>query len=221
MHVSIIDDEKILAGKIAKKFEMNGFVVSAFYGYREFVNSAPDSQLYIVDISLGDGSGFDVITWLRNERKVRAPIILISGYGDNERVIKGLDIGADDYLIKPFLPEVLVARARAIIRRSGGSVAKEEVRKLGKLVCHPPGGAVTYDGKPLVLTRNERLMLETLMERAEWIVPRDELISRVWGRQAEVTDNTICVTLSNLRRKIGEGCRIKAVYNQGYVIERA
>lgn len=169
---------------------------------------------------MGDGSGFDVIRWLRNTKKTAAPIILISGYGDSQNVIHGLDIGADDYLTKPFLPEELVARARAVIRRS---IVQPNVEAfhVGKLTYSPSSGTATYDGKPLVLTRNERMTIEALTERPKWIVSREELVAKVWGggRYVEVSDNTICVTLSNLRKKLGSDCRIRAIYNQGYVLE--
>ena len=119
---------------------------------------------------MGDGSGFDIIKWLREVRKSTAPIILISGYGDSQNVIYGLDIGADDYL---------------------------------KLSCCPASSSAYFDGKPLPLTKNERLMLEALIERPNWTVPHDELASKVWGSGSFVTENTISVTLSGLRKKIG------------------
>lgn len=221
MRVSIVDDEKILAGNIAKKLEKNGFTVSVYHGYRQFVNTdRGDSQLYVVDLSLGDGSGFDIIKWLRETRKTTAPIILISGHGDSQNIIRGLDIGADDYLTKPFQPDELVARIRAVVRRSSAQSASFAY-VLGKLACDPAKGIVSYDGKPLVLTRNERLLVETLIERPKWIVSRDELIARVWGggRVIDVSDNTISVTLSNVRKKLGSDFRVRTVYNQGFILE--
>jgi len=117
MHISIIDDEKLLTHKISKKLEGSGYATSSFYGYEDFMRHGDiRSQLYIVDISLRDGSGFDIIKWLRNG-KSRAPIIIISGYGDTSRITYGLDLGADDYLVKPVQPDELVARIRAILRR--------------------------------------------------------------------------------------------------------
>ena len=93
MHISIIDDEKLLANKILKKLRGSGYAADAFYGYQDFItNGDSGSGLYIVDVSLGDGSGFDVIRWLRNNRNCKSPIIIISGFGDSENIVYGLDI---------------------------------------------------------------------------------------------------------------------------------
>jgi DNA-binding response OmpR family regulator len=88
MHISIIDDEKILADKILKKLQNNGYAASAFYGYQDFMHHGDaTSGLYIIDISLSDGTGFDIIRWLRKNKESRAPIIVISGYGDSQNIV--------------------------------------------------------------------------------------------------------------------------------------
>ncbi len=117
---------------------------------------------------------------MRTVKKVAAPIILISAYGDSQNVIRGLDMGADDYLTKPFLPEELVARARAVIRRSAVPSSADSFR-LGKLEYCPASGSAKYDGTPIMLTRNERSIIETLLERPNWIVSREELVAKAWG----------------------------------------
>lgn len=222
MRVTIVDDEKILAGNIAKKLEKHGFVVDVFHGYEPFVRGcACDSQLFVVDVSLGDGSGFDVIKWLREIRKCDSPIILISGYGDSQNVIYGLEIGADDYLTKPFQPDELVARIKAVMRRSSGKGDKDHWYAFGKLSCCPASASAYLDGKPLPLTKNERLMLEVLIERPNWTVPREELVSRVWGSGSFITENAVHVTLSSVRKKIGPSFRIRTIYSQGFVLESA
>lgn len=86
------------------------------------------SQLYIVDISLRDGSGFDIVKRLRKDGKSKVPIIIISGYGDSQNIIYGLDLGADDYLRKPFVPDELIARVRAVLRRPE-TISKQPVLK--------------------------------------------------------------------------------------------
>lgn len=88
MHISIIDDEKILANKILKKLQNNGYAASAFHGYEDFMHHGDASSgLYIIDISLSDGTGFDIIRWLRKNKESRVPIIVISGYADTQNIV--------------------------------------------------------------------------------------------------------------------------------------
>ena len=129
MHISVIDDEKILANKVLKKLQGSGYAASAFYGYEDFMRHGDaDSQLYIIDISLGDGTGFDIVRWLRQNKQSTVPIIMISGYGDSQNIIYGLDLGADDYLTKPLVPDELIARVKAILRRPSIINAGEIIR---------------------------------------------------------------------------------------------
>ncbi|USN58365.1 MAG: response regulator transcription factor [Candidatus Peribacteria bacterium] len=119
MKICIIEDEVLLAERIQQKLERNGYNVSMYTSYSSFMNQhSLDADLYIIDIALGDGSGFDIINWLRETKKSIAPVIITSGYNDTERKVYGLDIGADDYLPKPFSPRELLARIRALTRRN-------------------------------------------------------------------------------------------------------
>lgn len=119
MKICIIEDEVLLAERIQQKLERNGYNVSLYNSCTDFMNShSIDADLYIIDIALGDGSGFDIITWLRETKKSIAPVMITSGYNDTERKVYGLDIGADDYLPKPFSPRELLARIRALTRRN-------------------------------------------------------------------------------------------------------
>ena len=88
MHISIIDDEKLLVNRVLKKLKSHGYAASAFYGYEDFMlNGDAHSQLYIIDLSLGDGSGFDIIRWLRENNGSQVPIIIVSGYNDSQNII--------------------------------------------------------------------------------------------------------------------------------------
>jgi DNA-binding response OmpR family regulator len=221
MHISIIDDEKILAQRIQKKLENEGFAVSIFHGYKEFMqNGDARSKLYIIDISLWDGSGFEIITWLRANSSSKAPIMIISGYGDSEKVVYGLNIGADDYMIKPLLPDELIARVKALMRRPHTLISSKLL--LYKDISYNPERHETRVWENQVyLTHKESMILELFLSRQWHLVSREELINSVWGwnKLSDVSDNTINVTLSKLRKKVGNNFDLKTIYNEGYIIE--
>jgi len=221
MHISIIDDEKILANKILKKLQNNGFAASAFHGYEDFMSRGDaSSDLYIIDLSLGDGMGFDIIDWLRKNQHSRVPIIIISGYSDSQNVIYGLDIGADDYLTKPFMPDVLIARVRAILRRPY-DLNDESIIEYKDITFNTATKETKVHGKLAFLTKNENLIVEAFLSHQNKVITREKLITNVWGghRLSDISDNTINVTLSNTRRKLAGNFMPKTIYNQGYILE--
>jgi len=221
MHISIIDDEKILANKILKKLQGSGYAASAFHGYRDFMSHGDASSgLYIVDISLSDGTGFDIIRWLRKNKQSRVPIIVISGYADTQNVVYGLDIGADDYLTKPFAPEELIARIRAILRRPG-NMANNSIIRYKDISFNAVTKETKVEGKSVYLTKNESLIIEAFLSNQKKVLTRERIISSVWGGHhlSDVSDNTINVTLSNIRKKLAGNFNPKTIYNQGYVLE--
>ncbi len=204
MHISIIDDEKILSEAIGKKLRNHGYSVSVFTSYRDFMRfGAPESQLYIVDVTLGDGSGFDIVRWLRRQCESSTPIIMISGHGDNQNVVYGLDIGADDYLVKPFQPEVLLARVRAVLRRPVEYSAKKTYQ-YRDLTFDVDTKVAHIADRRIQLTRTEGLLLECLLSRRGRAVSRERIVADVWGtdRFEDVSDNVVSATFSHLRRKL-------------------
>lgn len=221
MHISIIDDEKILSEKIAKKVRNYGFSASAFFWYEDFMKHGDaKSQLYIVDISLRDGSGFDIVNWLRDTQKSMAPIIIISGYGDLENKIHGLDSGADDYLIKPFLPEELISRIKAIMRRPRDMIYEKTLNF--KDICFDVSKRkMSVGGYQVHLTRTEQLILEVLLKNIGEIVSRETIIAYVWWshKYEDVSDNNLSVHVRNIKRKLWEKYAIRTEYNYGYILE--
>lgn len=221
MHISIIDDEKILGWKIQKKLENEGYAVSVFHSYTDFMmNGDSKSQLYIVDISLGDGSGFDIITWLRDSAESKAPIMIISWYGNSEKVVYGLNIGADDYLGKPFSPDELIARVKALLRRPV-TLIPQALLKYKNITFNPANKETKVWGSKIYLTHKETMILEFFLGLQKEVVSREKLITSIWWwhRLGDVSDNTINVTLSKLRKKIGTNFNLKTLYNHGYILE--
>ncbi len=178
------------------------------------------SQLYIVDLSLTDGTGYDIITWLRNTAGCKAPIMIVSGHSESQKILSGLNMGADDYITKPFMFEELIARARALFRRP---LLIEDVRNLEfKSIALTPGSKhISVNWLKVSLTRKEAMVVELFLKEVGKVVNRNTLINQVWwwGRTQEVSDNTINVTLSKIRKKLGSEFSLKTYYNYGYILE--
>lgn len=221
MHISIIDDEKILVNKVMKKLWGNGYATSAYYSYEDFMRRGnADSQLYIVDLSLGDGSGFDIIRWLRENRNSHVPIIMVSGHGDSQNIIYGLELGADDYLIKPLVPEELMARIKAMLRRPNNFVSSTIIT-YKNLVFDIDTKMVKIGDIGVHLAKKESLILELFLTNQGKILTREQLVTSVWGggQADDITDNTINATISKVRKKLSGNFTPKTIYNHGYVLD--
>lgn len=221
MHISIIDDEKILGLKIKKKLENEWYAVRTFDSYEDFMaHGSVRSQLYIVDISLGDGSGFDIISWLRWQEGCRAPILIISGFGDTDKIIYGLNIGADDYLTKPFFPDELVARVKALLRRPV-DITPHIVLRYKDITYDPSTQETRVWDTIIYLNHKESMLLVFFLKQQKQIVSRDILVTTVWWPHSpnDVTDNTINATLSKLRKKFWTELHLRTIYGHGYILD--
>lgn len=221
MRITLIDDEKFLTAKIGKKLQDAGFIVEVHHGYNAFMKHADTgSDLYIIDISLSDGSWFDIVKWLRNSVESKVPILIISWYGDAERITMWLNLGGDDYMVKPLIPEVMIARVRALMRRPLNLLTGVALKY--KNITYSIDKKETHvDENRIYLTHKESLILELFLREQGRIINRENLVSAVWWSHETslVTDNTINATLSKMRRKIGNPFSLKTVYNEGYVLE--
>lgn len=223
MHISIIDDEKILTSKISKKLKLNWYSVSEFYSYNEFMkNWIHDniSDLYIIDLSLWDGSWFNIVNFLRTKKNSNIPIIIISWFWDAQNKVFWLDLWADDYLTKPFSPEELLARIKAILRRP--TQIKQTNKILYKdIVIDTISKKVTINGKLIDLTRKENLILEFFIENKWKLIEKEKMIKYIWWVQSsiDVNDNTINATLCKLRKKFWDNFPLKTLVNSWYILE--
>lgn len=221
MHISIIDDEVMLATRMQKKLENDGFSVSSFNSYKEFMRKGDgQSQLYIVDISLWDGSGFDIIKWLREKVESKVPVLIISGYGDSEKIIYGLTLGADDYMVKPLHPDELIARIKSLLRR--GTELKTQKPIEYKSISYNPERKETYvNNIKIHLTHKESMILELFIRNPGRIINREDLINTAWWsiQMSDVSDNTINVTLFKLRKKIGPDFQLKTIYSEWFLLD--
>jgi two-component system OmpR family response regulator len=171
---------------------------------------------WLVDWQLPDGSGLD---WLRQRRRDddRTPALMLTARDRLAQRVEGLDAGADDYLVKPFAPEELAARLRAVVRRAAGGGSA--VWHCGPVALDLAGHAATLDGRPVELTAREWAVLQALVLRAGRVVPRAELEKLVLGFESELASNAIEVHVSALRRKLGRAL-IETVRGLGYRVAR-
>jgi DNA-binding response OmpR family regulator len=221
-HVLIIDDDERLCEMLDQYLSRSGYRVTARHtaaeGLREQRNSSPDA--IILDLMLPDGSGLDVCTKLRETTGV--PIIMLTARGEATDRVVGLELGADDYLPKPFDPRELLARLRTVLRR--GSTPVNPVLRFGRLEIDRESRQVRVGGESRNLTGYQFDILVALAERAGRVVSRNQLLDCVSGRSMESFDRTIDVHISNIRAAIEDNAkqpkRILTLRGAGYLFAR-
>lgn len=223
MHISIIDDEKILTNKISKKLQLNGYWVSEYYSYNDFFKKWNTfiSDLYIIDISLWDGNWFDIIKYLKYTKKINSNIIIISWFWDTDKKIFWLDLWADDYITKPFLPDELLARVRAIFRRNDNmKILKNETIKYKDISYNKKNKEIFMFWNEVLLTKKEFLIFDLFINNIWEVIDKNYLITYVWWTQSiDVNDNTLSVAISRLRKKFCNTFNIQSRKNFWYILD--
>ena len=220
MRILIVEDDPVLADGLTRSLRHADYAVDCMNNGAEadHVLTAQSYDLVILDLGLPGLDGFEVLRRMRRRGAAVPVLVLTARDGLTDRV-KGLDIGADDYMIKPFdLPE-LEARARALIRRgqSGGS----SLLTHGALVLDTAGRRATLSGDPLDLSARELGVLEVLMMRSGRVVNKEQLAEQLYGWDEEVGPNAIEVYVHRLRRKLEPaGVSIRTIRGLGYLLEK-
>lgn len=225
--ILVIDDDVELCGLVTEFLGPEGFQVEAVHDGKSGLDRAitGDYLLIVLDVMLPGMNGFDVLRRIRDKSKV--PVLLLTARGEDVDRIVGLEIGADDYLPKPFNPRELVARIRAVLRRSGAGGNAAEVPepvRIGEVELDPATRVVRYKGKPLDLTSVEFNLLEVLLREAGRVVTRERLVDAVLNRKFSPFDRSIDMHVSKLRKKLGDSDNgsdhIKTVRGVGYIFAR-
>jgi two-component system alkaline phosphatase synthesis response regulator PhoP len=221
--VLVVDDDPGIVKLVRAYLEQAGFeVVSAHDGKKAMQiarNERPD--LVVLDLMLPEMDGWDVCRALRKESEV--PIIMLTARVEESDKLIGLELGADDYVTKPFSPRELVARVRSVLRRAGGVPPKPERISRGEITIDLTRHSVDVRGEPRDLTPTEFNLLATLMDDPGRAFTRSQLLEAVQGYAYEGYERTIDVHIKNLRQKIesdpGDPAHIKTVYGIGYKFE--
>ena len=224
--ILIIDDDAELCELVSEYLESEGFEIdtegSGDHGADRALES--DYDLIILDVMLPGINGFEALRRIRSQSNV--PVLMLTARGDDVDRIVGLEIGADDYLPKPFNPRELVARIHAILRRSSAhanadAAALNEKVAIGDIQLDKGSRTVTRDNNPIHLTAMEFDVLEVLLRNAGRVVERENLVEQVLDRKYSPYDRSIDVHVSNLRKKLGHEVdgmeRIKSVRQIGYL----
>jgi phosphate regulon transcriptional regulator PhoB len=201
----IIEDEPDIVEMVRYNFRKEGFDVESYARGREGLDALrrnpPD--LLLLDLMLPDEDGFSICRQVRADARLKSlPVIILTARGEEVDRIVGLEIGADDYVVKPFSPRELVARAKAVLRRQARPVDKEEVVEIRGLRLDPRTQDVTIHGKPVELSALEFKLLHFLVSHPRQIFSRERLLDEVWGRDYSVTPRTVDVHIRRLREKI-------------------
>ncbi|OFV84768.1 MAG: hypothetical protein A2W26_10670 [Acidobacteria bacterium RBG_16_64_8] len=207
IRILVVDDDENLRRLIAAYLGSEGYEVQeAADGHSALaVTETEDPQLVVLDLMLPGISGLEVARRIRAGRTT--PILMLTARGSEEDVLRGFEAGADDYLVKPFSPKVLVARVRAILRRSGAEVGDDAagLPGLGGISIDPKAHEVRVQGREIELTSTEFELLRVLAEHPGWVYTREELLESVWGYSYLGDSRLVDVHIANLRKKMGDG----------------
>lgn len=219
MRILLVEDDKVLADALSRTLAQAAHAVDVV-GTGEHADHALGLGIYdlaILDIGLPGLSGLEVLQRLR-ARKSTLPVLMLTALDSVQDRVRGLDLGADDYLAKPFdLPE-LEARVRALLRRSHNATPDLE---LGLLRLDTVARRVFFDKRPLELSPRELAVLELLLMRAGRVVSKEQMVNHLYGWGDEVGDNAIEVNVYRLRKKLEPlGCEIRTVRGMGYLMDR-
>lgn len=208
----LLEDDPAIARTVAYALEREGFTVDHVGLVREALHKLADPRhayaAAILDVGLPDGSGLDLCRDLRRDagRHGRLPIVMLTARGEELDRVLGLELGADDYLTKPFSTRELCARLRALLRRTAHTSAPEPRREEATLVCDEAGQRVRHGDTWLPLTRREHGLLMALLKVPGRIWTREALLDAVWGLDADSTDRTVDTHIKTLRAKLREAC---------------
>ena len=215
--ILLVEDDDGIAEFEILELEHEGFEVKRAVNGREalevFENFNP--QVVLLDVMLPELSGLEVLRRIRKTSVV--PVIMVSARGETYDKVNGLDAGADDYIAKPFEIEELLARLRALIRRSEKAGADGKVYSLNDLVMNTESMEVTNNGKSVELSKTEYLLLKCFLSNMDVVLSRDAIIDKVWGQGHSIDVNAVDVYVRYLRSKIGDGI-ISTVRGAGYVV---
>lgn len=226
MHIASLEDDPAQSALIESIVAQAGYRCSVFSTGREYLAALAqpnDFSLLLVDWALPDITGFDVLRWVRSHLGHAIPVIFVSNRSEERDLVRALQAGADDYLVKPVRPAELQARILALLRRTNALPMQESAFHVGNYFVDPPAGRIELNGVPVDLAPKELELALLFLRNPGRLFSRDVLSSSVWNRDIPATSRTIDTHLSNIRKKLQlkpeNGVRLTASYALGYRLE--
>ena len=219
--ILIVEDDPTITDVLERQLTKWGYLVETVTDFGGVLEQFAryDPHLVLLDISLPFYNGYH---WCAEIRKVsQTPILFLSSSGDDMNIVMAINLGADDYISKPFHLEVVTAKIQAILRRTYAFGAELNVLKLGDVTLNLGDSALVYGAERVELTKNELRILQTLMESGGNVVARDRMIHKLWDTDSFIDDNTLTVNVTRLRKKlegIGLSDFIKTKKGVGYLV---
>lgn len=216
MRIAVVEDNRPLADGIAKAFEAEGHGVDLLYegaGAAEFLNSEKH-DLIVLDVNLPGRSGLEILGDIRRSSN-QTPVMFLTARDETGDKVAGLDLGADDYMTKPFELAELLARARALMRRADKEISTK--LHLGKIKFDPSAKQITNDGDVIDLPRREYSLFEILINSKGGVVSKTQILDHLYGTGADVEEAAVELYIHRLRKKLSDsGTEIKTVRGLGY-----
>ena len=229
--ILLVEDDKEIIKNLTEFLNNEGFVVNSVTGQKDALlyvdEHMQDVDIVLLDVSLEDGNGFAVCTAIKQNTDI--PVIFLTASGDEYSVVMGLDMGADDYITKPYNSQELVARVRSHLRRYTrlgdiNSVNSVNIINNGRLRYHVDERSLFADDEPVKLTAIETKIIDLLMRNLGRVFPAEEIYRRVWDEEAYSCENTVMVHIRRIREKIELNSKepeyLKVVWGIGYKIEK-
>lgn len=220
--IAIVDDEPDIVELVSLYLNKAGFQVKGFQDAESLFmcleKETPD--LIILDLMLPDTDGIEVCKVLKKDRFATIPVIMLTARGEESDRVLGLELGADDYVAKPFSPKELVARVKAVLRRNAQIKDDKMIRITEDLIIDLERYEVFVDGEKVELTTTEFNILNILSSRKGLVFTRDNILYQLWGDEKAVLDRSVDVHIKHLREKLGRlGMLIKSIRGVGYKLE--
>jgi two-component system phosphate regulon response regulator PhoB/two-component system alkaline phosphatase synthesis response regulator PhoP len=221
--IVVVDDERDIVELVSINLKKAGFSVKEFGDAAGFMRSLKSRQpdLVILDLMLPDMDGFEICKHLKkDDRTARIPVIMLTAKGDETDKIIGLELGADDYVTKPFSPRELVARVKVVLRRNETKGDSRTIAVGDLLTVDTEKFETLVAGQKVELTTTEFKILELLASKKGWVFSREKILDHLWGEDKAVIDRTVDVHIRNLREKLGSAAQyIKNIRGMGYKLE--
>jgi two-component system phosphate regulon response regulator PhoB/two-component system alkaline phosphatase synthesis response regulator PhoP len=221
--IAIVDDEADILELVSLHLKRSGFKVETFMDGKSFYTylEKNNPDLTILDLMLPDTDGLDICRNIRkNDLHNNMPIIMLTARGDETDTIIGLELGADDYVTKPFSPKELVARVKAVLRRGVSSDETIRLNIANEVYIDAEKYLITYKNKIISMTPTEFRILKILAERKGMVFSRDQILDKLWGNEKAVLDRTIDVHIKHIREKLGDaGKYVINLRGIGYKVE--